>query len=830
MSNDDQLQLCLYHSHLNQPYRYTRQIIRINENTTCQEVLKRHVSDSNTALLIETCLGFEREIPLDDCLFDVITRNRTIEEFKIVVRHIYDNHHSQYLRRRRTTMRSPSVNDNHQSSHQLNSNKHQTNINQINVNNQLINSSLSELQEMVVHQQEQIEQNKQLLISREQRLQHLKQQQTTQENFRLKRLKQHIEQQEIKHLRLKTLQNQINQQKNSNSTIENELEILKQIFLNKEQELTITLNKVDELTQQLDQLRQLKVTTNKEQSQNKNELDKLKQELMIRNKLNEQQNRKITYQREIISSKHAELNQLDRRIEELQQSLKMKTKSHSTKSTSVESVTSSNGFKTALDTVQDTLNNINIAEIEKCMVQLANSFNSISTSRSSSANQYDQINNSNSPKKTNDGSLSISSAKIAFASKSEIAATYMASPLTIPTSPSSHTTNLPVLLNKSTTDMINSLSSKTEEQLLPPNLRLNDDILSIHFNNITSNIKKRHSLSDASDSFIKYLSSNLEQQQQQQQQQPIYVHDDALTNSSLSDTKSTVTTYENLFDVQININNDNSDGEQQQTIIESIVSDTESEGSLSEDIESTMSFPISITTSIINLKSLLKTSTTPKNTTRRVVFDPLALLLDAAVIGELELLIKSAKEVKNPSQPNDEGLTALHNAVCASNFECVKFLVKFGCDINYADNDGWTPLHCAASCNNTSMVVFLIEHGACIYATTIRDNETAAEKCEEEEENYINCAQYLLNVQNDLGVINNGLVYALYDYEPNSSMDNELEFRDGDLLTILRRGDENEKEWWWARHENTKKEGYIPRNYLGLYPRVQPGTMTSTNY
>lgn len=101
-------------------------------------------------------------------------------------------------------------------------------------------------------------------------------------------------------------------------------------------------------------------------------------------------------------------------------------------------------------------------------------------------------------------------------------------------------------------------------------------------------------------------------------------------------------------------------------------------------------------------------------------------------------------QVENPSQPNDEGLTALHNAVCASNFECVKFLVEFGCDINFADNDGWTPLHCAASCNNTPMVQFLVEHGACIYATTIRDNETAAEKCEEEEENYATCSQYLL--------------------------------------------------------------------------------------
>ena len=60
-----------------------------------------------------------------------------------------------------------------------------------------------------------------------------------------------------------------------------ELEVLKQIFLDKEHELTAALGKVDELTKQLDQLRKIKLNTTKEQSQNKNELDKLKQELMV---------------------------------------------------------------------------------------------------------------------------------------------------------------------------------------------------------------------------------------------------------------------------------------------------------------------------------------------------------------------------------------------------------------------------------------------------------------------------------------------------------------------------------------------------------------------
>lgn len=63
----------------------------------------------------------------------------------------------------------------------------------------------------------------------------------------------------------------------------------------------------------------------------------------------------------------------------------------------VEPFTSTTGYRTAFDAVQDTLNNVKIAEIEKRMVQLANSFNA--TSSSSPTNLNEQMNNSNSPKK-----------------------------------------------------------------------------------------------------------------------------------------------------------------------------------------------------------------------------------------------------------------------------------------------------------------------------------------------------------------------------------------------------------------------------------------------
>lgn len=57
---------------------------------------------------------------------------------------------------------------------------------------------------------------------------------------------------------------------------------------------------------------------------------------------------------------------------------------------------------------------------------------------------------------------------------------------------------------------------------------------------------------------------------------------------------------------------------------------------------------------------------------RRVSFDPLALLLDASLEGELELVRKTAGQVPNPSAANDEGITALHNAICAGHLEIVK--------------------------------------------------------------------------------------------------------------------------------------------------------------
>uniref|UniRef100_A0A8C0QRT6 Protein phosphatase 1 regulatory subunit 13B n=1 Tax=Chelonoidis abingdonii TaxID=106734 RepID=A0A8C0QRT6_CHEAB len=196
----------------------------------------------------------------------------------------------------------------------------------------------------------------------------------------------------------------------------------------------------------------------------------------------------------------------------------------------------------------------------------------------------------------------------------------------------------------------------------------------------------------------------------------------------------------------------------------------------------------------------------------RVKFNPLALLLDASLEGEFDLVQRIIYEVDDPSKPNDEGITPLHNAVCAGHHHIVKFLLDFGVNVNAADSDGWTPLHCAASCNSVHLCKLLVESGAAIFASTISDIETAADKCEEMEEGYIQCSQFLYGVQEKLGVMNKGVVYALWDYEAQNS--DELSFHEGDAITILRRKDDNETEWWWARLND--KEGYVPKNLLGV--------------
>ncbi|CAJ0588579.1 unnamed protein product [Cylicocyclus nassatus] len=207
-----------------------------------------------------------------------------------------------------------------------------------------------------------------------------------------------------------------------------------------------------------------------------------------------------------------------------------------------------------------------------------------------------------------------------------------------------------------------------------------------------------------------------------------------------------------------------------------------------------------------------------KKERRRIEFDPLALMLDAALEGELDLVKSSAAKLPDVSVANDEGITALHNAICAGHYEIVKFLIEADADVNAQDSDGWTPLHCAASCNNLPMVRQLVEGGACVLASTLSDMETPVEKCEEDEEGYDGCLRYLTSAHNATGTLNNGVVYAAYDYDAQFA--DELSFKAGDELRVISK-DDKEKNWWTCERIGHNEVGLVPRTYVALYPALR---------
>lgn len=71
-----------------------------------------------------------------------------------------------------------------------------------------------------------------------------------------------------------------------------------------------------------------------------------------------------------------------------------------------------------------------------------------------------------------------------------------------------------------------------------------------------------------------------------------------------------------------------------------------------------------------------------------------------------------------------------------------------------------------------------------------------------------------IGIQEKLGIMNNGEVYAVFSYEAQQS--DELTFDVNDQLIIIRKGDDAEREWWWAKMKQTGSEGYVPRNLLGV--------------
>ncbi|XP_023662948.1 relA-associated inhibitor isoform X1 [Paramormyrops kingsleyae] len=216
------------------------------------------------------------------------------------------------------------------------------------------------------------------------------------------------------------------------------------------------------------------------------------------------------------------------------------------------------------------------------------------------------------------------------------------------------------------------------------------------------------------------------------------------------------------------------------------------------------------------LNSILRQRNRERKTPgRRARLSPLVLLLDGALVGELETVQKALQEMTDPSQPNDEGITALHNAICGGHNPIVDLLVRNGANVSAPDSHGWTPLHCAASCNDLHLCEYLVRNGAAVMAVTESDGATASQKCDPFAVDFEECEGFLRGVEDAMGVDNSGVLYALWSY-PAQNPD-ELSFREGDMVTILQKPEQGD--WWWA--SLCGREGFVPNNYFGLFPKVR---------
>ncbi|XP_012943104.1 apoptosis-stimulating of p53 protein 2 [Aplysia californica] len=188
--------------------------------------------------------------------------------------------------------------------------------------------TLAELQEMSTRQQQQMEAQQQVLVAKEQRLKYLRQHeslhaQRVAHNEQLRRATERVENQEMKLRKLRALRGQAEQYRHNNGQLTSELEAVRAVFNEKEKELAMAVARVDQLTRQLQELRNSSAHGG---GNNKTaaalELEKLRNELLIRNKLNEQQTQAIAAKEKLLSQRREEVTRMDARIHELQQRLK----------------------------------------------------------------------------------------------------------------------------------------------------------------------------------------------------------------------------------------------------------------------------------------------------------------------------------------------------------------------------------------------------------------------------------------------------------------------------------------------------------------------------
>ncbi|ELT99488.1 hypothetical protein CAPTEDRAFT_108434, partial [Capitella teleta] len=153
--------------------------------------------------------------------------------------------------------------------------------------------TLAELQEMAARQQHQIQSQQHVLVAKEQRLKFMQQQerrhqQLAGENERVRRLRERVAMQEAKLGKLRAMKGRVSDEQGAHASLTSELDAIKSLFSQKEEELNVAVSRVEGLTKQLEELR--KGSTVAKDNRNSadpasqtssSDLDKLRQELQV---------------------------------------------------------------------------------------------------------------------------------------------------------------------------------------------------------------------------------------------------------------------------------------------------------------------------------------------------------------------------------------------------------------------------------------------------------------------------------------------------------------------------------------------------------------------
>ncbi|XP_065676442.1 protein phosphatase 1 regulatory inhibitor subunit 16B isoform X2 [Hydra vulgaris] len=97
---------------------------------------------------------------------------------------------------------------------------------------------------------------------------------------------------------------------------------------------------------------------------------------------------------------------------------------------------------------------------------------------------------------------------------------------------------------------------------------------------------------------------------------------------------------------------------------------------------------------------------------KRIKFESNIEIIEAAARNDSDEVASFIKNGFSPNLQNEDGLSALHQAVIEDCVDVVDVLVKNGADLNIKDADFWTPLHAAVACGNFELCKYLCENGA----------------------------------------------------------------------------------------------------------------------